>query len=64
MAETLQEQLIREFFDPRYFGDPHDFAARAEIESLRARVKELEKPIEQKAVAPARAKRGEVREGD
>ena len=40
--QTLQERLIAEFFDTRWFGDPHDFAARAEILRLRARVEELE----------------------
>jgi hypothetical protein len=44
MAEqTLQEKLIAEFFDSRYFPSQHDFAARAEILALRERVKELEK---------------------
>jgi hypothetical protein len=38
----LQEKLLAEFFDTRYFGDQHDFAARAEILNLRARVAELE----------------------
>jgi hypothetical protein len=56
MAETLQEQLIREFFDPRYFGDPHDFAARAEILALRARVAELEGKKPGKAVKGSPAK--------
>ncbi len=40
--EELQAKLLDEFMDPYYFGDQHDFAARAEILRLRARVAELE----------------------
>lgn len=42
----LQDRLIDEFFDERQFGDPHDYAARAEILALRERIAELEgKPL-------------------
>lgn len=40
--KELQEKLLGEFMDSYYFGDQHDFAARAEIVRLRALVKELE----------------------
>lgn len=39
---ALQAKLLDEFMNPYYFGDQHDFAARAEIVRLRARVAELE----------------------
>lgn len=42
-GNELQGHLVNEFMDSRYFGDQHWFAARAEIEALWARVKELEK---------------------
>ena len=51
MAEDerqIQERLIDEFFNPRYFPTQHDFAARAEIEQLRKRVAELEGKSTQK----------------
>ena len=32
--KDLQAKLLAEFMDPYYFGDQHDFAARAEIERL------------------------------
>ena len=43
IGEELQSNLVNEFFDSRYFGDQHWFAARAEIEALWERVRELEK---------------------
>ena len=55
--EELQAKLLEEFMNPYYFGDQHDFAARAEILRLRERVAELEG-----GKIPARAKRGEVKE--
>lgn len=47
--KDLQEKLIEEFFNPRYFPTQHDFAARAEIEMLREKVKELEAKLHGKA---------------
>lgn len=43
-GEELQEKLLNEFFDSRYFGDQHWFAARAEILALWERIAELENP--------------------
>ena len=45
----LQDRLIEEFFDERQFGDPHDFAARAEILALRERIAVLEGKSQGKA---------------
>jgi hypothetical protein len=36
--ETTQEKLLREFMNEQIFGDPHDFAARAEIHDLRVKL--------------------------
>mgnify|MGYP003394941507 CR=1 FL=1 len=47
--DELQNKLLEEFFDSRYFGDQHWFAARAEIEALNARIKELEAKLHGKA---------------
>ncbi len=44
-GEELQDKLLAEFFDSRYFGDQHWFAARAEIEALNARIFELEAQV-------------------
>ena len=57
-GDELQEKLLTEFYDSRYFGDQHWFAARAEIDALNERILELEG-----AKKPARAKRTEVKEG-
>ena len=46
--KDLQAKLLAEFMDPYYFGDQHDFAARAEIERLNALVKSLEAKLKQK----------------
>ncbi len=46
--KTLQEKLVEEFFDSRYFGDQHWFAAREEILALRERVKVLEEQLKEK----------------
>jgi hypothetical protein len=61
--QTLQEQLVDEFFNELNFGfDPHFFAARDEIRNLRNRVAELEAQLsEQKAATPARVKRSGVK---
>jgi BMFP domain-containing protein YqiC len=57
--EPLQNQLVKEFFDSRYFGDQHWFAAREEIKALWARIHALESQIEG-ANKPVRSKRTEV----
>ena len=48
-GEELQTKLLNEFFDSRYFGDQHWFAARAEIVALNTRIKELEAKLHGKA---------------
>lgn len=42
IKDELQEKLVNEFQDSRYFGSQHWFAARAEIEALNERILELE----------------------
>ena len=37
----LQNHLVNEFMDSRYFGEQHWFAARAEIEALNEEIKRL-----------------------
>jgi hypothetical protein len=62
--QTLQEQLVDEFFNELNFGfDPHFFAARAEILELRAQVKGLQKKVAEleSGTSPASAKRGRVK---
>ena len=41
--EPLQNQLVNEFFDSRWFGEQHWYAARAEILALKEKIDELEK---------------------
>jgi BMFP domain-containing protein YqiC len=55
--DELQNKLLQEFFDSRYFGDQHWFAARAEIEALNAKIDELEAKLKGKAQkgGPAKA---------
>ncbi len=53
-GEELQDKLLAEFMDSRYFGDQHWFAARAEIEALNARILELEAQLKQ----PGNAEKG------
>ena len=36
--EPLQNQLVNEFFDSRWFGEQHWYAARAEILALKEKV--------------------------
>ena len=37
----LQNHLVNEFMDSRYFGEQHWFAARAEIEALNEEIDRL-----------------------
>ena len=46
--KDLQAKLLAEFMDPYYFGDQHDFAARAEIERLQKENAELKAKLKQK----------------
>ena len=40
-GNEMQDHLVTEFMDSRYFGDQHWFAARAEIEALWAEINRL-----------------------
>ncbi len=57
-GEELQTKLLNEFFDSRYFGDQHWFAARAEIVALNTRILELEAKLHGKAEKGSTAKAG------
>ena len=40
-GNELQDKLVNEFMDSRYFGDQHWFAARAEIKALNEEINRL-----------------------
>jgi hypothetical protein len=58
LGNELQDHLVSEFMDSRYFGDQHWFAARAEIEALNARILELELELHGKAEKGSTSKKG------
>lgn len=58
--DLVQNKLLNEFFNSRYFGDQHWFAARAEIVALNERIKELEAQLEQKH---GKAEKGSTEKG-
>jgi hypothetical protein len=61
---TLQDDLLGAFFNLAIFGQPEHFAARAEIERLRAKCAELERKLLEKesGITRPRAKRSEAKE--